>query len=96
MNAGFLRVVAPLSGGLRAYERGPGAPPACGPGAWGAVVAGSGRGLIDSPGKVAKNGGDLTIAWPGVGQPVMMTGPATTVFEGTLDLDALKLTAAAH
>ncbi|NEJ91563.1 diaminopimelate epimerase, partial [Rhizobium leguminosarum] len=49
---------------------------------------------LDSPVKVATHGGDLTIAWAGDGQPVMMTGPATTVFEGTLDLDALKLTAA--
>ncbi|MDF6847181.1 hypothetical protein NLQ76_24735, partial [Escherichia coli] len=63
-------------------------------GACAAVVAGIRRGVLDSPVKVTTHGGDLTIAWAGVGQPVMMTGPATTVFEGTLDLDALKLTVA--
>lgn len=96
VNAGFMQIVDRHSVRLRVYERGAGETLACGTGACAAVVAGIRRGVLDSPVKVATHGGDLTIAWAGVGQPVMMTGPATTVFEGTLDLDALKLTAAAH
>jgi diaminopimelate epimerase len=94
VNAGFMQIVDRHSMRLRVYERGAGETLACGTGACAAVVAGIRRGLIDSPVKVATHGGDLTIAWAGEGEPVMMTGPATTVFEGTLDLDALKLTAA--
>ena len=94
VNAGFMQIVDRHSVRLRVYERGAGETLACGTGACAAVVAGIRRGLLDSPVKVARHGGDLTIAWAGVDQPVLMTGPATTVFEGTLDLDALKLTAA--
>ena len=51
-----------------------------------AVVAGILRGLVASPVRVATRGGELTIAWGGVGSPVMMTGPAVTVFTGELTL----------
>jgi diaminopimelate epimerase len=71
---------------LRVYERGAGETLACGTGACAAVVAGVQRGLLDARVRVATRGGDLTIAWAGEGQPVMMTGPAVTVFEGEVDL----------
>ncbi|MNT15440.1 Diaminopimelate epimerase [compost metagenome] len=74
---------------LRVYERGAGETLACGTGACAAVVAGIRRGLLDSPVKVHTHGGDLTIAWDGGAEPVRMTGPATTVFEGSIDLAAL-------
>jgi diaminopimelate epimerase len=45
-------------------------------------VAGIRQGLLDSPVRVATRGGVLTIEWTGDGAPVMMTGPAETVFEG--------------
>ena len=67
---------------LRVWERGAGETPACGTGACAAVVAGIRRGLLDSPVKVGTRGGELVIGWDGEGMPVMMTGPAATVFEG--------------
>ncbi|HQX07341.1 MAG TPA: diaminopimelate epimerase, partial [Zoogloea sp.] len=59
---------------------------ACGTGACAAVAAGILRELVVSPVTVETRGGELTIAWNGVGTPVMMTGPAVTVFSGTLSL----------
>jgi diaminopimelate epimerase len=75
---------------LRVYERGAGETLACGTGACAAVVSGIRRGLLDSPVKVHTRGGDLQIAWGGlineVIQPVIMTGPAITVFEGEVKI----------
>ncbi len=89
VNAGFLQVVDRHTVRLRVFERGAGETLACGTGACAAVVAGIRRGLLDSPVKVHTHGGDLSIAWDGGTEPVRMTGPATTVFEGTIDLAAL-------
>jgi len=50
------------------------------------VVAGIRRGLLDSPVAVQTHGGVLSIAWDGAGSPVMMTGPAVSVFEGEIEL----------
>ncbi|MFM8338825.1 MAG: diaminopimelate epimerase, partial [Fluviibacter sp.] len=50
------------------------------------VVSGIRRGLLDSPVRVQTRGGDLSIAWNGMGQPVIMTGPAVTVFTGEIDV----------
>ena len=86
VNAGFLQVVDEHHVRLRVFERGAGETLACGTGACAAVVAGILRGLVASPVRVATRGGELTIAWGGVGTPVMMTGPAVTVFSGTLTL----------
>jgi len=71
---------------LRVFERGAGETLACGTGACAAVVAGILRELIVSPVTVETRGGELTIAWNGVGSPVLMTGPAVTVFAGELTL----------
>ena len=86
VNAGFLQVVDEHHVRLRVFERGAGETLACGTGACAAVVAGILRGLVASPVRVATLGGELTIAWGGVGTPVMMTGPAVTVFAGELTL----------
>ena len=86
VNAGFLQVVERHAVKLRVFERGSGETLACGTGACAAVVAGIRRGLVDSPVRVTTRGGDLTIAWGGEGQPVLMTGPAVTVFQGEIDL----------
>jgi diaminopimelate epimerase len=56
------------------------------PGACAAVVAGIARGLLDSPVRVEMRGGELSIAWNGPGSPVLMTGPAVTVFKGEIEL----------
>ncbi len=86
VNAGFMQVVHRHHIRLRVFERGAGETLACGTGACAAVVAGIRRGLLDSPVQVSARGGELSIAWAGPGQPVLMTGPAVTVFEGTVEI----------
>jgi len=86
VNAGFMQVVSPSQIRLRVFERGAGETLACGTGACAAVVAGILRGLLRSPVRVQTRGGELEIAWAGGGAPVMMTGPAVTVFEGEMML----------
>jgi diaminopimelate epimerase len=85
VNAGYMQVVDRATIRLRVWERGAGETLACGTGACAAVVAGVRRGLVDSPVRVRARGGELVIAWAGDGQPVQMTGPAATVFEGEWD-----------
>jgi diaminopimelate epimerase len=86
VNAGFLQVVDDHHVRLRVFERGAGETLACGTGACAAVVAGILRELVVSPVSVETRGGALTIAWHGVGTPVMMTGPAVTVFSAEITL----------
>ncbi len=86
VNAGFMQVVDRHAIKLRVYERGSGETLACGTGACAAVVSGIRRGLLDSPVRVTTRGGDLNIAWGGAGRPVLMTGPAVTVFTGEIEL----------
>ncbi|NLF54962.1 MAG: diaminopimelate epimerase [Thauera phenolivorans] len=86
VNAGFMEVADPHRIRLRVFERGAGETLACGTGACAAVVAGILRGLLESPVRVDTRGGELEIAWDGPGAPVMMTGPAVTVFEGEIEL----------
>jgi diaminopimelate epimerase len=86
VNAGFMQVMDRHSLRLRVYERGAGETLSCGTGACAAVVAGIRRDLLDSPVNVATRGGMLTISWAGDGQPVLMTGPAITVFAGEINL----------
>lgn len=85
-NAGFMQIVDRHHIGLRVYERGAGETLACGTGACAAVVSGIQRGLLDSPVEASTRGGKLRIAWSGAASPVMMTGPAETVFEGEINL----------
>jgi diaminopimelate epimerase len=90
VNVGYMQAVNRNEIKLRVYERGAGETLACGTGACAAVVSGIRRGLLDSPVKVHTRGGDLQIAWGGivnnVTQPVIMTGPAVTVFEGETEI----------
>jgi diaminopimelate epimerase len=86
VNAGFMQIIDPHQIKLRVFERGAGETLACGTGACAAVVAGIRRGLLASPVKVAMRGGELSIAWEGDGQPVMMTGPAVSVFDGEIEI----------
>jgi diaminopimelate epimerase (EC 5.1.1.7) len=85
VNAGFMQIVNAHEIRLRVYERGAGETLACGTGACAAAVAGIGNGWLQSPVTVHTRGGDLDIRWGGPDQPVMMSGPATTVFEGELE-----------
>jgi diaminopimelate epimerase len=71
---------------LRVYERGAAETLACGSGACAAVVIGIEQGLLDHEVRVDLPGGELNISWFGRGQPVFMTGPAISVFDGTINL----------
>jgi len=86
VNAGFMQIVDRGHIRLRVYERGAGETLACGTGACAAVVAGIRMGLLDARVDVQTHGGRLTIAWAGGAQPVLMTGPAETVYEGEIEL----------
>ena len=86
VNVGFMEVVDRSHVRLRVYERGAGETLACGTGACAAVVAGIRLGLLDRKVDVEARGGTLTIEWAGGSGPVLMTGPATTVFEGEIEL----------
>jgi diaminopimelate epimerase len=93
VNAGFMQVVSRSRIRLRVFERGAGETLACGTGACAAVVAGIRLGLLDPRVDVETRGGRLTIEWAGasgdLAAPVLMTGPATTVFEGEIDIPEL-------
>ncbi len=86
VNAGFLQVVDRSHARLRVYERGAGETLACGTGACAAVVAGIRQRLLDPVVHVETRGGPLTIEWQGGESPVLMTGPAVTVYEGAIEL----------
>lgn len=86
VNAGFMQIVDRHHIRLRVFERGVGETLACGTGSCAAVVAGIRRGLLESPVRVSARGGELSIAWQGEGQPVLLSGPAVAVFEGEIEI----------
>lgn len=86
VNAGFMQIINPHEIKLRVFERGAGETLACGTGACAASVAGIRLGKLQSPVKVVMHGGELNIIWDGEHSPVMMTGPALTVFEGSIEI----------
>ena len=86
VNVGFMQVLNRSAVRLRVFERGAGETLACGTGACAAVVTGIRWGLLDSRVRVQTHGGTLTIEWQGGNTPVHMTGPATTVFNGEIDI----------
>ena len=90
VNAGFMQVIARNRVRLRVWERGAGETLACGTGACAAAVTGIRRAMLDSPVAVETRGGRLTIVWDGVhggtAAPVRLTGPATKVFEGEIEI----------
>ena len=91
VNAGFMQIVNRGQIRLRVYERAAGETLACGTGACAAVVAGIRLGLLDARVDVHTHGGVLTIEWAGGdADPVRMTGPAVTVFEGETEVPDLK------
>ncbi len=86
VNVGFMQIVERDHIRLRVYERGAGETLACGTGACAAVVAGITQGVLDAEVRVSLPGGDLVIKWAGNSQPVWMSGPAATVFDGRVEL----------
>lgn len=85
-NVGFMQVVDRGHVRLRVFERGVGETQACGTGACAAAVAGRLQGLLDPEVEVSLPGGSLTISWSGSEQPVWMTGTATHVYEGRVNV----------
>lgn len=86
VNAGFLEIISRNEAKLRVFERGVGETLACGTGACAAMVAGHLRGLFNDKVDIHLPGGTLILSWAGEGKPVMMTGPATSVFQGQVKL----------
>jgi diaminopimelate epimerase len=91
VNVGYLQLIDRTRASIRVFERGSGETLACGTGVCAAAAAAMAQGLADSPLQVSATGGDLIIAWDfqgplGLAAPVMMTGPATRVFSGTVDV----------
>jgi diaminopimelate epimerase len=86
VNVGFMEIVSSHHIRLRVFERGVGETLACGTGACAAVVSGIKRHLLISPVKVDMPGGSLSIDWKGSSYPVMMKGPAVTLYEGDIEI----------
>ena len=84
VNAGFMQIINERHIRLRVFERGAGETLACGTGACAAMVVGHLQGHLTNEVQVDLPGGSLQISWQGEASPVMMTGPATTVFEGKI------------
>ena len=85
-NVGFMEIVDESYVKLRVYERGVGETLACGTGACGAVAVGRIAGRLANEVEVELNGGNLKITWAGEGEAIWMTGPATTVYEGQIEI----------
>jgi diaminopimelate epimerase len=85
-NVGFMQIVDRGQIRLRVFERGVGETLACGTGACAAVAIGRRRGLLDADVRVNLPGGKAYVSWPGSGQPVWLSGPATPVFSGMIDI----------
>ena len=83
---GFMQIVGRKQIELRVYERGAGETLACGTGACAAAVAGMQLGLLDRRVNVSTRGGLLSVEWDGDAAPVLLSGPATTVFRGEIEL----------
>jgi len=86
VNVGFMQIVDRQNIRLRVYERGVGETQACGSGACAAAVAAIQQNLVDASVNIELLGGALRIEWQGQGQPILMTGPAETVFHGKIKL----------
>jgi diaminopimelate epimerase len=86
VNVGFVEIVSPAHIRLRVYERGAGETLACGTGACAAVAVGRHDGVLAEEVRVDVRGGRLGVRWPGPGQPIWLTGPAETAYEGQVEL----------
>jgi len=86
VNVGFMQIIDRKHIQLRVWERGAGETLACGSGACAAAVAGIQAGLLDTQVQVQLPGGSLMISWQKKQTPVFMSGPASNVFEGRIEL----------
>ncbi len=82
-NVEFIEIINSGKIKMKVWERGSGITLACGTGACAAVVAGTKKGLLKNRVNVKLPGGKLEIYWSGKEKDsVLMTGPASTVYEG--------------
>lgn len=86
VNVGFMQIINRDTIKLRVYERGVGETQACGSGACAAVAVGIHRGLLSDKVSAHLLGGELTIQWSGNDASLLMTGGATKVFDGKINL----------
>lgn len=86
VNVGFMQIIDRQRIKLRVFERGAGETQACGSGACAAAVTAIQQELVDHTLTVELMGGELCIEWQGNAEPVFMTGPAETVFQGQIKL----------
>jgi diaminopimelate epimerase len=88
VNVEFVEIVSRSHARQRTWERGTGETLACGSGACATAVASILRGVTEPRLRIELRGGDLDIEWPGGSESVLMTGPAATVFTGTIELES--------
>ncbi len=87
VNVGFMQIITPDHIKLRVFERGAGETLACGTGACAAVATARRCGLVEDNVVVSLPGGQLQIEWSGnEADPLFMSGPAKTVFNGKIAL----------
>lgn len=86
VNVGFMQILDRAHIKVRVFERGVGETLACGTGACAAMVTGYMANKLENEVNIRLKGGGLTVSWTGEGEPVWMIGPATTVYEGKIDL----------
>ncbi len=85
-NVGFMQILDRGHIHLRVFERGAGETLACGTGACAAAAIGRRQGLLDADVRVDLPGGTAYVSWPGHGQHLWLTGPASVVFTGMIDI----------
>lgn len=90
VNIGFMQIVDRRQIKLRVFERGAGETKACGTGACAAFACGVSAGLLDTEVLAHLNGGDLRLRWDSPSSSIVMRGPATSVFEGSIELDTVS------
>jgi len=90
VNIGFMQIIDRGQINLRVFERGAGETQACGTGACAAAVCGQSAGLLDNKVLAHLRGGDLRLSWEGANSSIIMRGPATSVFEGSIELDTVS------
>jgi diaminopimelate epimerase len=84
-NVEFAQIVGKDKIRMRVWERGSGITQACGTGACATAVAAASNNLTSRRSEVIMDGGSVIIEWDEKTNTVLMTGPATTVFEGEID-----------
>ncbi len=86
VNTEFVQVIGPRELRMRVWERGSGETAACGTGACAVLVAAVLNRKAERSAVIHLNGGDLQIEWRESDSHVLMSGPATEVFSGEIEI----------